>query len=289
MSPQRSEWLLLLPLRAAAATAGLICLLIVGLLLLESLPALQALGTRVVSDPAWRPTPEAADGAFRITPMIVATLVITAGAVAIAAPLGLASALFCACYAPPGVALVYRRLVELLAGIPGVIYGFWGLVVLVPLLAVWRPPGASLLAAMLVLALMILPTIALISESALRAVPGRYRQAAAALGLSRWGTLWHVILPAARRGIVTAVILATGRAIGETLAVVMVVGNIVRFPSGLLEPVRALTGAIALEMGYASGDHRSALFLSGLVLMLLVLLLVMLAHALGERDEARYG
>ena len=283
MSPQRSEQLLLIPLRLAAMSAAVICFLIVALLVLESLPALNNIGWRLLSDANWRPTPAAADGAFRVTPMVVATLVITAGALLLAAPLGLASALFCRFYASPSVAVVYRRRVELLAGIPGVIYGFWGLVVLVPLLGAWRPPGASLLAASLVLALMILPTVALISESAMRAVPQRYVRAAAALGLSRWGTIRSVILPSARRGILTAVILATGRAIGETLAVVMVVGNIVRFPSGLMEPVRALTGNIALEMGYASGDHRSALFFSGLVLTGLVMVLVLFANRLGHR------
>jgi len=288
MSPARTERAVVWSLRGAALAAAAIVGLIVALLLVESIPAIRNLALRLVTDSGWYPAPAATDGSFRITPMVVGTLLITAGAVVIAAPLGLASALFCRFFAPPGVAAIYRRLVELLAGIPGVIYGFWGLVVLVPLISALRPPGASVLTAIVVLALMILPTVALLSESALRDVPQRHLQAAAALGLSRWGTIACVALPAARSGIVTAVILATGRAIGETLAVVMVVGNIVQIPSSLLQPARALTGNIALEMGYASGDHRSALFFSGLILLVLVMLLTALAAWLrgDEHDHA---
>jgi phosphate transport system permease protein len=288
MSPARTERAVVWSLRGAALAAAAIVGLIVALLLVESIPAIRNLALRLVTDSGWYPAPAATDGSFRITPMVVGTLLITAGAVVIAAPLGLASALFCRFFAPPGVAAIYRRLVELLAGIPGVIYGFWGLVVLVPLISALRPPGASVLTAIVVLALMILPTVALLSESALRDVPQRHLQAAAALGLSRWGTIAGVALPAARSGIVTAVILATGRAIGETLAVVMVVGNIVQIPSSLLQPARALTGNIALEMGYASGDHRSALFFSGLILLVLVMLLTALAAWLrgDEHDHA---
>ena len=288
MSPARTERAVVWSLRGAALAAAAIVGLIVALLLVESIPAIRNLALRLVTDSGWYPAPAATDGSFRITPMVVGTMLITAGAVVIAAPLGLASALFCRFFAPPGVAAIYRRLVELLAGIPGVIYGFWGLVVLVPLISALRPPGASVLTAIVVLALMILPTVALLSESALRDVPQRHLQAAAALGLSRWGTIAGVALPAARSGIVTAVILATGRAIGETLAVVMVVGNIVQIPSSLLQPARALTGNIALEMGYASGDHRSALFFSGLILLVLVMLLTALAAWLrgDEHDHA---
>ena len=281
MSPQRTDRWVRIGLHGPALVAVVVVALIAGLLVVESLGALRAIGAGFITDRGWQPARDAADGAFRITPMVVATLLVTAGAVLLATPLGVASALFTRFYAPAPVARAYRRLIELLAGIPGVLFGFWGMMVVVPLLATVRPPGASILAAMLVLALMILPTIALLTDSTLRALPRRYLDGAAALGLSRWGTIAGVVLPAARGGIATAVILACGRAIGETLAVVMVIGNQVQFPDGLLAPARALTGNIALEMGYASGDHRAALFLSGLVLLLMVAVLVGLASRLG--------
>ncbi|HSM81631.1 MAG TPA: phosphate ABC transporter permease subunit PstC, partial [Nodosilinea sp.] len=216
--------------------------------------------------PAWSPT----QAAYNLLPMIWGTLAVTVGAVVLAVPLGLGSALFCQYYAPPWLAPIYRRLMELLAGIPSVVYGFWGLVVLVPLIQRLQPPGPSLLAGILILALMILPTLALTAEASLSKLPPEYWQGAAALGLSRWTTIRGVAMPAARSGLFTGLILGTGRAVGETMAVLMVCGNVVKTPTSLFDPVRTLTANIALEMGYATGDHRSALFVSGLVLMLLV-------------------
>jgi len=286
MSPTLTEPMLIWLLRLLAALTAVIVLLIAAFLLTEAMPALAAIGPRFVTDAGWNPAPGGVAGGFNILPMVLGTLLVTLGAVLLATPIGLASALFCRYYAPAPVAAVYRRLLEVLAGIPGVIYGFWGLMVLVPLIAALRPPGASILAAILVLTLMILPTVALLSESALRAVPRRYLQAAAGLGLSRWSTITGVALPAARKGIIMAVVLAGGRAIGETLAVVMVVGNVVQLPASLLDPVRTLTGNIALEMGYASGDHRAALYVSGLVLMLMVAALVTLASSLDGSERA---
>lgn len=166
----------------------------------------------------------------------------------------------------------------LLAGIPSVVYGLWGLTVLVPLVSQWEPPGASLISAMLILALMILPTVALTSEAALAAVSHANLQGASALGLSRKGIVLGVALPSARKGIQTGVILATMRALGETMAVLMVAGNVVQTPTSLFDPVRMLTANIALEMPYAMGEHRAALFASGLLLMLIVTLLAWLAR-----------
>jgi phosphate transport system permease protein len=214
--------------------------------------------------------------------MLVGTLLATAGAVAVATPLGICSALFCHFYAPPPLAWAYRRLVELLAGVPSVVYGFWGLVVLVPLIARWQPPGASLLAGSAILAIMVLPTMALVADAALANVPRAYLHGAAALGLSRWGTIRRVVLPAARGGLLTGVILETGRAIGETMAVLMVCGNVVQMPRSLFDPVRTLTANIALELAYALGDHRSALFVSGLLLMAMVGLLVAAAELVSK-------
>lgn len=283
-----SDRLLAWTLRGCAAIAAAIVALIAAFVVVESLPALQTVGVaRFFSDPSWHPAGGAAAGRFNLLPMLVGSVLATAGAVAVATPLGLASALFCRFYAPSAIGLLYRRLIELLAGIPSVVYGFWGLVVLTPAIRAWQPPGQSLLAAILILAIMILPTIALLAEAGLRGVPRPYLDGAAALGLSRWATIRGVALPAARGAIVTAVVLATGRAFGETMAVLMVSGNVVRMPASVFDPVRALTANIALELGYALGHHRSALFVSGLLLMTVAVVLVGLAHRFGaERDHA---
>lgn len=262
-------------LRGCALVAGLVVLLIAGFLLIEALPAFRQVGVvRFFTDPHWHPT----EGTFNLAPMLVGTLAVTLGAVLLATPVALLSAIFVHFYAPAALAVWYRRLVTLLAGVPSVVYGFWGLVNVVPWIAWLRPPGPSLLAGILILALMILPTIAMLADAALAAVPRAYLQGAAALGLSRWATVRGVALPAARSGLVVAVLLGTGRAMGETMAVLMVCGNVVRMPASLFDPVRTLTANIALEMGYAFGTHRAALFVSGLVLLLLVVLITVLVE-----------
>lgn len=275
--------LLLWTLRVSAAASAAVVLVIAIFVVVESLPALRTVGLlRFFTDPSWHPSGGAAAGRFNLLPVLVGSLTATAGAMILAAPLGLASALFCQFYAPPRVALLYRRLIELLAGIPSVVYGFWGLVVLTPTIRAWEPPGQSLLAGILILAIMILPTIALLAETGVRGVPRNYLQAAAALGLSRWATIAGVVLPAARGAIVTAALLATGRALGETMAILMVSGNVVQLPASVFDPVRVLTANIALELGYALGHHRSALFVSGLMLMTAVVWLVAVAERFGS-------
>ena len=159
----------------------------------------------------------------------------------------------------------------------------YGLVVLVPLIGRLHPPGPSLLAGILVLAIMILPTIALLADASFAAVPASHLRGAASLGLSRWGTLRGVVFPVARSGLFTGVILATGRAIGETMAILMVAGNVVKTPDSLFAPMRTLTANIALEMAYATGSHRSALFVSGLVLMAMIVALAFAADFLASR------
>ncbi|HEX5386741.1 MAG TPA: ABC transporter permease subunit, partial [Gemmatimonadales bacterium] len=191
-----------------------------------------------------------------------------------AGSVGILSAIFQEFYAPRRTAAAYRHLLSLLAGIPSVVFGFWGLVVLAPIIGRIHPPGPSLLAAVLVLALMVLPTVALLAETSLGAVPREQLLGASALGLSRWSVATHVALPAARRGIVAALVLGAGRAVGETMAVLMVSGNVVQWPSSVFDPVRTLTANIALEMSYALGTHRSALFVSGLALTVMVMILV---------------
>lgn len=279
MSQSRNEVILVWILRGMALVSGAIVLLILVFLIWETLPILQSIGlNRFFNDPDWHPTSEE----FNLTPMLWGTLLVMSSAVLVATPLGISSAVFCHYYAPPLSAKLYRRLIELLAGIPSVVYGFWGLVVLVPIIGRIHPPGPSLLAGTLILTLMILPTITLVADASLENVPPDYLRACAALGLGRWATVRGVVFPAAKSGLLTGVILETGRAIGETMAVLMVCGNVVQTPKSVFEPVRTLTANIALEMAYAVGNHRAALFVSGLVLMVMIVALVLTAEMLNK-------
>jgi phosphate transport system permease protein len=282
-------------LRGCAAVAGIIVVLIVVFLVAESVPVLRHVGLLpFVTDRSWNP----AEGLYNLTPMLWGTLFAMTGSVLVATPLGILSAVFCHFYAPPIVAKFYRRLIELLAGIPSVVYGFWGLVVLVPLIGRFqqfldslsgqsRPTGPNLLAGIMILTIMILPTIALMADAALANVPRHYIQGAAALGLSRWATIRGVVFPAAKSGLFTGVILETGRAIGETMAILMVCGNVVQVPRSLFDPIRTLTANIALEMAFALGDHRSALFVSGLFLTVMIVCLAVAAEIISK--ERIYG
>ncbi len=260
--------------RGAAVLSAAVVVLIALFLFFEAFPVLRNGGFgRFLTDETWRPS----DDLFRALPMVVGTAVVAGGALLLAVPLGVLSAVFAVHYAPPRLGRAYRGLLALMAGIPSVVYGFWGLVALVPLVARIRAPGPSVLAGIVVLGLMILPMVALTARAALVEVPRTHLRAAAALGLTRWGTVRGVVLPSARAGIVTGVILAMGRAIGETMAVLMVTGNVVQVPDSLFAPVRALTANIALEMAYALGDHRSALFVTGLMLLGVVAVLTLAA------------
>lgn len=273
-----------LALGALTAGAGLLTVLIVGFLSRESATVLRDAGAwRLLTDPAWQPL----EGLFGLAPMLYATLLAAGGAVLIAAPLGVASAVFGQFYAGTRLRSANRMLLGLLAGVPSVVFGLWGLTVLVPLVARWQTPGTSLLAATLILALMILPTVALTAGSALTAVAPAWLRGAAALGLSQRAVILGVALPAARSGILAGVLLALARAIGETMAVLMVAGNVVQVPASLFDPVRVLTANIALEMGYATDAHRSGLFASGLLLTMLVLFLSLLSASIdGRRRRA---
>ena len=254
-------------LGVTGAIATLLVITIAGFLARESWPVVKAIGLlRFLTDASWNPT----ERMFGLAPMLLASVLTAAGAVLIAAPLGIGSALFSRYYVGHRVARAQRTIVTLMSGIPSVVFGLWGLVVLVPLIGKIAPPGTSLLAAMVVLALMILPTVALTADAALAAVPRDLYNGAAALGMSREATLLQVLLPAARTGIIAGILLALGRALGETMAVLMVAGNVVQVPASLLDPVRTLTANVALEMAYAVGDHRAALFVSGLALTVLV-------------------
>lgn len=252
-------------------------ILIAVFLVKESWPVLKSIGiARFISDAGWYPL----EKLYGLAPMLGATVVVSTLAILIAAPMGVASAIFCSFVAAPPLAQAYRGLIALLAGIPSVAYGLWGLTVLVPLIAQFQPPGASLLAASLILSLMILPTIALTTDAAISTVPKSYLQGATALGLTREATIIKVILPAARASIGAGILLAAARALGETMAVLMVAGNVVQFPTSLFDPMRTLTANMALEMAYAMGDHRAALFVSGLMLTVIVMALATLAWRL---------
>ncbi len=259
---------------SALAVVSLLLIVIV-FLAQESWPVMHQVGlSQFFTDGEWHPT----EGSFGMLSMLSASLASSIGAMLIAGPLGVGCAVFCCMFAPEPVSKAYRRILAVLAGIPSVVYGFWGLTVIVPIIAAWRAPGASLLAGILILAMMILPTVTLTSEAALVAVPKSYIAGAQALGMSRGATILNVLLPAARGGIMAGGILALARALGETMAIVMVSGNITQVPTSLFDPVRTLTANIALEMAYAVGNHRSALFVSGLVLIVFVCGLVLLSQ-----------
>lgn len=269
-----------------AAAAALIVLLILGFLVSEAMPVLNESGWwRFFTDDGWYPI----ENRFGITPMLWASLAAALGALLVATPFGMAAAIFACYFAPAPFSGLFRIMLGILAGVPSVVFGLWGLTVLVPWLATWQAPGTSLLAAILILALMILPTIALTSLSALKAVPLNQLQGCAALGMTRQGTIMGVLIPSARRGILGGILLACARALGETMAVLMVAGNVVQNPSGLFEPVRVLTANIALEMAYASGQHRAGLFASGLLLTLLVLLLAWWAARSAQDIKEKRG
>ncbi|MEZ5326920.1 MAG: phosphate ABC transporter permease subunit PstC [Verrucomicrobiales bacterium] len=261
-------------LMSATIICGGLVLLIVWFLVLGALPAFDAGRlTDLFVDDRWQPG-SARDPQFGVLPMLAASIMVTMLAIAIAAPLGLAGAVFHQFYLLQSVRKWNRRALELLAGVPSVVFGFWGLTVLVPAINRIHPPGQSLLAASLVLALMILPTVALTAQSALQAVPESQLLAAAGLGLGRARTILSIALPAARSGIVGGAFLATARAIGETMAVVMVCGNIAKYPGSVFDPVRPVTATIALEMGYATASHKALLYAAGLLLVLVTAALV---------------
>lgn len=267
---QNVRWVLAL----LSLTCGLILALIVVFLVKEAAPVLSfKYLPAFFNSNGWYPL----EGQYNIGPMVLASLLLTLGAMALALPLGLASAIFLVFYAGRKTHRVYQILLDLLAGIPSVVFGLWGLTVLVPLIARWQPPGVSLLAGALVLALMILPTIALTSAAALAAIPKSSITGSAALGLTRPTLIVSVAIPTAKRGILNGCLLATARALGETMVVLMVAGNVVQTPAGLFDPVRALTANIALEMAYAMNTHRAGLFATGLLLTVVIWVLSILA------------
>lgn len=223
---------------------------------------------------------------FGILPMILGSLYITLGAVLVGVPVGIFTSVFMARYCPKPLYKILKPMVSLLAGIPSVVYGFFGLVTIVPLVkAVFGGYGSSILAASLLLGIMILPTIIGISESALRAVPKELYDGAVALGASHERAVYQVLLPAAKSGIAAAVVLGIGRAIGETMAVIMVAGNQARVPVSIFKGARSLTANIVLEMGYAQDLHREALIATGAVLFVFILCINLLFFVIRNREK----
>lgn len=260
-------------------------LLITIFLILNGLPAIQKIGiVPFFFNTKWAPTANSAS--YGILPFILTSVYGTLGAVIIGVPIGILCAVFIAKTAPKKMADSVGSAVDLLAGIPSVVYGLLGMILLVP----WvrktfdLPDGATLLAAILVLALMILPSVISVSVSAIRAVPKEYEEASLALGATKTETVFRVILPAAKSGIVTAIVLGIGRAMGEAMAVMMVAGNVANMPS-LFTSVRFLTTAVASEMAYSSGLQRQALFSIALVLFIFIMLINLFLNVVVKRNK----
>jgi phosphate transport system permease protein len=250
--------------------------LLIGIFTLtEAWPALQHIGlVRFFTDSSWHPT----ENLFNALPMLVGSLAVVIGAIAVIVPVGILIAIYVVFYANKSQAAISQRIVEIMAGIPSVVYGLWGLLVIVPIVNQWTAPGTSLLAGIIVLTCMVVPGMTLIAISVFKHIATTHIQNAVSLGLPKSSIILDIVLPLSRPGLISGAILQTGRAIGETMAVLMVVGNVVQLPSSIFDPIRTLTSSIALETAYALGDHRAALFVSGLILIMAVVLLIVVAQ-----------
>ena len=250
----------------------------------NGIPAIGKIGVfKFLLGTKWKP----GNDIYGILPMILGSLYVTAGAIIIGVPIGLLTAVFLAKFCPKGLYKILKPATELMAGVPSVVYGFFGLVVLVPLVQnIFGVAGNTMLTASVLLGIMILPTIIGVSESAIRAVPDSYYEGSLALGASHERSVFFATLPAARSGILAGVVLGIGRAIGETMAVVMVAGNKPRMPQGLLDGVRTMTANIVMEMGYATDLHREALIATAVVLFVFILVINVTLSLLRRKDRA---
>ena len=270
---------------AAAGISILAVALICVFLFANGIPAMAQIGLPdFLFGTTWRP----ANDIYGIFPMIIGSIYVTAGALVVGVPTGLLCAIFLSRFASGRVARVLKPGVELLAGIPSVVYGFFGLVIIVPFIRDnMAGRGASLLAAAVLLGIMILPTIITVAQSALDAVPRKYYEGALALGADHERSVFRVIVPAAASGITAGIVLGVGRAIGETMAVILVAGNQPVIPGSIFEGVRTMTANIVLEMGYAADLHRGALIATGVVLFVFILLITTLFNAVTKRGEVK--
>lgn len=276
------EIVFLLAALVSITAVALICVF----LFANGIPAMQEIGfSHFLFGKEWRP----GNNIFGIFPMIVGSLYVTGGALVIGVPIGILMAIFMARFCPPKIYKILKPMVDLLAGIPSIVYGFFGLVVLVPFLRehidVDENRGQSILCAAILLGIMILPTIIGAAEPAIRAVEQSYYEGALALGATHERSVFSVLVPAAGSGILAAVILGVGRALGETMAVMMVVGNQPRVPESILQGVRTLTTNIVMEMGYATDLHREALIATGVVLFVFILIINLSFSALKHRKN----
>lgn len=268
-----------------AACASIVAVaLICGFMFANGVPAIGKIGfVKFIFDKVWKPGSEL----FGIFPMIVGSLYVTAGAIIIGVPIGILTAIFMSKFCPKGLYKFLKPVIDLLAGIPSVVYGFFGLVVIVPFVREnIGGKGYSILSASVLLGIMILPTVIGVCESAINAVPESYYEGALALGATHERSVFKAVVPAAKSGIFAGVVLGIGRAIGEAMAVIMVCGNQARMPKGLLKGVRTLTTNIVMDMGYAADLHREALIATGVVLFVFILL-INIAFSVLKSKEAK--
>ena len=266
-----------------ACVSILAVLLICVFLFANGIPAMKEIGLfDFLMGRQWKPN----NNIYGILPMILGSIYVTAGGIVIGDPIGILVAVFMTRFCPKWLYKILKPAVDLLAGIPSVVYGFFGLMVIVPLIRdLFGGSGTSMLAASIVLGIMILPTIISVSESAIRAVPESYYEGSLALGASHERSVFRVVLPAAASGVMAGVILGVGRAIGETMAVIMVAGNQAALPRGLFSGVRTMTANIVLEMGYAADLHREALIATAVVLFVFILIINVSFSVLKRRSE----
>jgi len=259
-----------------ALSSLLFLFLIFIFILIEGLPLFLKVGLKnIIFGFKWAPT----KGHFGIFPMIISSFIVTFGALVIGAPLGLSCAIYLAEYSGKRLKMILKPALELLAGIPSVVYGFLGVIYIVPIVREYLGgSGFSLISTSIVLGIMVLPTIISISFDSITSVPRSYREGSYAMGATKWQTIYKIVLPAARSGILASFILGMGRAIGETMAVIMIAGNALKIPTNITDPLRTLTGNIALELAYATGDHRLGLFSTGIVLLIIIMALNYLAN-----------
>ena len=271
--------------------AALVSILCVGLicvfLFANGIPAIREIGVpEFLLGRTWKP----GNDIYGIFPMIIGSVYVTGGALLLGVPIALLTAVYLAYFCPDGLYRLLKPAVELLAGIPSVVYGFFGIVVLVPFVRTISEPldgkGNSIATASILLAIMILPTIIGVVEPALRAVPRSYYEGALALGATHERSVYTAVVPAAGSGILAGIVLGVGRAMGETMAVIMVAGNQARMPKGIFQGIRTLTGNIVIEMGYAAGLHREALIATGVVLFAFILIINLAFSALKRRDAS---
>ncbi|MCI5866962.1 MAG: phosphate ABC transporter permease subunit PstC [Methanosphaera sp.] len=270
-------------LQIVSVISIIIILLIIGFILVEAAPAIQQVGlVNFIFGTVWNPKADQ----YGVFTMIISSLEMIAISLIIAIPLAVGCAIFTTQYANNTMQKIIKPTIQTLAAIPSVIYGFFALVVVVPFIrTTFNTTGFSLIAASIILAIMILPTIITISEDSIKAVPGSYNEISTALGATKWQTIKKVIIPTALPGIMTAIILAMGRAIGETMAVIMIAGNVAQIPSSIFDPVRSLTSNIALEMGYAIDLHYNALFATAAILLVIIMVLILIADYVQKKTK----